>query len=200
MISLAVTNQDSPNSVDQSNAKAAGDLVGRDKIGRQENHFYRSNSAVDRLLLSLKRQIDENETCVELIDQLMRYYDKKSIDGVDGLEAKLDKVNLSLLKDDALRKKERFVKFLDEWALYATAQELIAHALMKVENRFNTIVYPSIVMPISMEITASVIDYVVDPIVDEFYSEAFKVDQDLVFGMLYWLAEQCFVRWHSNAD
>ena len=42
-----------------------------------------------------------------------------------------------------------------------------------------------------------VTERIVYPIVDEVGIGVFSVDHQTVMGMFYWLAEQCYVRWHK---
>nr|WP_292529113.1 ABC-three component system protein [Mesorhizobium sp.] len=43
------------------------------------------------------------------------------------------------------------------------------------------------------------IDRIVNPIVEECGGELMSVNHNLVQGMVYWLAEQCFIKWHHAA-
>ncbi|WP_368039360.1 MULTISPECIES: ABC-three component system protein [unclassified Tardiphaga] len=35
-----------------------------------------------------------------------------------------------------------------------------------------------------------------EPTVSECGASVFEIDHNTALGMVYWLAEQCFVRWH----
>lgn len=185
------------NRVDQSGAQAEGDIVGRDK---QENNYYNSRpqSKVEKLLQSLKQQIENNEHAKETIDELARYHRRKSIDEINGLEAKLNAAGRSDSYEDAIEKKEMFVKLLEKYALYLSAQQIFAHCLAKVDVKFNYIIYPEIPCKSLSEINKQVIEQIVDPIVEECGCDVFNITYDHVMGMVYWLAEQCFIRWHGH--
>lgn len=185
------------NWVNQRNAQSGRDTIGRDKI---DHHHYAAPplSKVERLLESLKTQIENSEHAKETIAELARYHRRKSVDGIDGLEAKLEAARQSAYYEDAIEKKEMFVKLLEQYALYFSAQQIFAHFLAKIENKFNYVVYPDIQCKTFAEINQQVIDQIVDPIVEECGCVVFTMTYDHVFGMVYWLAEQCFIRWHGH--
>ena len=41
--------------------------------------------------------------------------------------------------------------------------------------------------------------HIVAPIVEECGCGVFTMTYNHVLGMIYWLAEQCFIRWHGHA-
>ena len=47
------------------------------------------------------------------------------------------------------------------------------------------------------EVNAIIISRIVDPIVAECGTTVFEMNHGTAMGMLYWLAEQCFIRWHQ---
>lgn len=185
------------NRVDQRNSQSGRDTIGRDKV---DHHHYAAPSLnkVEKLLRSLKEQIENNEEVRETIDELARYHRRKSIDGIDGLEAKLNAAGLNEYFEDAIYKKETFVKLLEKYALYLSAQQIFAHFLAKVNSKFNYTIYPEIPVRSIREINQQVIDQIIDPIVEECGCDVFTMTYDHVFGMVYWLAEQCFIRWHGH--
>jgi hypothetical protein len=79
------------------------------------------------------------------IDALANFQMRKSVDGIDGLEAKLVAgQRQDELLMDALEKKEQFAKLLQKWPLYASAQEIFAYLLAKAEYEFNHFIHPQI--------------------------------------------------------
>ena len=81
--------------------------------------------------------------------------------------------------------------------MYASAQEIFAHLLAKAELEFSTHVLPQIDSLSEVEINEAITKRIVDPIVAECGTSVFKLNHATAMGMLYWLAEQCFVRWHK---
>lgn len=183
--------------IDQSGATADGDIVGRDKI---EKHYHFNDATpgiVEKLLAKLQAEVEKNEKVRYTIEALAHFHIRQSTDGIEGLEAKLEAGGRSSEYFYALEKKELFVKLLEKWSLYASAQEIFAYFLAKIDYEFNFIIYPRISTLSQIEVNELVRDHVVVPTIDECGSAVFVLNHAVVMGMLYWLAEQCFVRWHK---
>ncbi len=187
------------NNVNQSDAKADGDVVGRDKTTVINNTALPSKGMVERLLAKLQQQVEDKIETREIIDELARYHRKRSVDGVSGLEAKLNAAGRGASYFDAIEKKEMFVKLLERWSLYHSAQQIFVHILAKAEIEFNSVVYLQIPNKTESEINALVIDRIIGPIVEECGYDVIEMSHNVVHGMVYWLAEQCFIRWHQSA-
>lgn len=192
---ISVTNADvaatdHSNVVTQTHAQAEGDIVGRDKIT-----YEAPRGVIEKLLQKLKKQIDGSEQTQITLDELARYHIRRAPDGISGLQAKLEVAGKSDSYDDAIEKKEMFAKLLQRWSLYSSAQEIFVHILAKAEVEFTQVIYPQISSKSEAEINALVLQRIIDPIVTECGGEM-GVSHNLVQGMVYWLAEQCFIRWH----
>lgn len=177
----------------QQGAKASGNIAGRD--------FYYSEpkkGVIEKLLIKLKEQYDCSEQTQTTMDELARYHTRRAPDGIDGLEAKLEASGRFCYYDDAIEKKEMFAKLLERWSLYSSAQEIFVHILAKAENEFTQVIYGQIPTKTPEEINALVIDRIVNPIVEECGGDLMSVNHNLVQGMIYWLAEQCFIKWHKS--
>nr|WIE92218.1 hypothetical protein P9270_003175 [Mesorhizobium sp. WSM4875] len=183
--------------VDQSGARAERDLAGRD-INNTYNYAAPSRvSAVEKLLQKLHIEMEQNQTVRDTIDRLQRYYTQRSHDGVHGLKAKLEASGREASYMAALEMKEMFVKLLERWSLYASAQQILAHLLARAERQFNDIILPQISTCGEAEINRITSDLIVCPTVDDCGASVFEVDHNTAMGMVYWLAEQCFIRWHK---
>ena len=183
--------------VDQKHASAQGDIVGHDKT---ENHFHLPLSRpgiVEQLLEKLQAEISKNEKVRYTVEALAHFQTRHSHDGVNGLEAKLKAGGREHEYLDALEKKELFAKLLERWSLYASAQEIFAYLLAKVEYEFNQFVYPQIPQLDKVGVNQLVKQHVVVPTIEECGTTVFTLNHGTAMGMLYWLAEQCFVRWHQ---
>jgi hypothetical protein len=152
---------------------------------------------VEKLLEKLHAEMEKSENTRNIIDNLARYYEEHSHDGVKGLKNKLDAAGRSGEYTDALEKKEMFAKLLEKWSLYASAQEIFVHLLARAEHEFNFIIYPQIANLKPYEVNQLVTEKIVAPMVAECGSTLFNVNHGTAMGMIYWLAEQCFVRWHQ---
>lgn len=177
----------------QSNATAQGDIVGRDKSITINN--YRPQK-IDGIVAKLKREQEDGTTTDGKIEALQYYLTPVTPDGILGLEAKLKHANRSDQLHTALREKELFVKFLERWSHFSSAQELFAYLLAAVEQRFNSFPYAKIEELSRSDFDAMVHEKVIEPVMAELCDEPLGINATVVCGMIYWLAEQCFVRWH----
>jgi len=183
--------------VDQAGATARGDIVGRDKY---EQHYHppaRQIGVVEQLLQKLQSEVANNERVKHTIEALAHFHTRRSHDGVDGLQSKLEKAGRSDEYIEAIEKKELFAKLLERWSLYASAQEIFAYLLAKTEYEFTYVVRPQLEGMSKVETNQLVRDQIIVPLIEECGTTAFSINHSTVMGMIYWLAEQCFVRWHS---
>lgn len=185
------------NRVTQQGAAAGGDIVGRDKI---ETHYHASaakGGIVEQLLRQLQAEVENNEQVRHTIEALAHFQTRRSHDGIDGLEAKLIKGSRSDEYLGALEKKELFAKLLEKWSLYASAQEIFAYLLAQAEYQFNFFVHPQIAKLDRIAVNELVNERIVEPTITQCGASIFVLNHGVVLGMVYWLAEQCFVRWHQ---
>lgn len=183
--------------VNQKSATAGRDMIAGDQT---VHHHYAANAratVIEQLLAKLQTEMDNNAQVRAIIDDLRYYYEHKSSDGIVGLEAKLTKANRAHEIDHALEKKELFVKTLEKWSMYASAQEIFAHLLARAEFEYTSQVLPKLEQASEVEINATIAVRIVEPIVVDCGASVFKLNHGVAMGMLYWLAEQCFVRWHK---
>ena len=171
-------------------------MVAGDKITHVHNVAPKV-SVVQQLQAKLQGEIQNDEKVRTLVESLQFFYTRKSLDGVDGLEAKL---KAGQREDElylALEKKELFVKLLERWSLYASAQEIFAYLLARAEHEFSMFVYPHIGEKEKTEINHLINERIVEETINECGANTFSLNHSSAMGMLYWLAEQCFVRWHK---
>jgi hypothetical protein len=191
--------------LNQSSASAGGDIVGGNKTTTTiVLSSIQEGSTVT--YPALERWIEELRAACEL-DLMISYhvrsfelYTRKRAadDGIEGLINKLNAANRGSLVADAIEQKVHFEKLLDEWSYYASAQEIFAYLLAKIRRGFSLTATPNIGL-----VPEHIIDQLVDkdvllPLVDECSKiPQFSVNLDVALGMLYWLADQCFLRWHK---
>ena len=183
--------------VDQSGATARGDIVAGDKVETHIHSGVAPVGVVEKLLEKLHAEMAKSANTRHIIESLARYYEERSHDGVKGLKNKLDAAGRSAEYADAIEKKEMFAKLLEKWSLYSSAQEIFVHLLARAEHEFNLIIYPQLSNLEPFEVNQLVTDKIVVPTVAECGSTVFNVNHGTAMGMIYWLAEQCFVRWHQ---
>ena len=195
--SLVPVGQQQP-SIDQSESK-----VGRDQVGSQietQNNFYgaRANlTAIDLLLEKLQREIEHDQQIRDTIDKLQRFQKPRAHDGVVGLEQKLQVSGRAYEYLDAIEKKELFAKLLEKFSLYASAQEILAALLARAEYFFTHFIYPQVGSLSILEVNQLVDGKIIEPTIDECGASVFAIDHSVAMGMIYWLAEQCHIRWHQ---
>lgn len=142
---------------------------------------------VEQLLRKLEAEIADNAQTQETIQALKRFYNRRSDDGIEGLEAKLDASGRQGELRAAMEKKEMFAKLLERWSLYASAQQIFVYLLARAEHEFNYNIYPKIESLQPVQVNELVTDRIVSPIVNECGSTIFAVDHGTALGMLYWL-------------
>ena len=182
--------------INQKGASASGDIVGGNKT---EKHYHAPPAragVVEQLLGKLRTEMEQKEKIRHTIESLAHFHTRRSRDGIDGLQAKLEAGDRSHEYFDALDRKELFAKLLEKWSLYASAQEIFAVLLARIDHEFNYLVYPQILDLDQIEINQLVTHRIVEPVITECGSSVFTLNHRMVMGMIYWLAEQCFVRWH----
>lgn len=192
---MTVANDTSGNRVDQRRASPGGDAVGRDKITNV--HYSERRSQIDGWLNKLTEEMKGSVEARELVENLQYFFRASPYDGIVGLEAKLDHAGRSAQKRSALRKKEAFSKLLEEWRAYPAAQEIIAYFLAKMEFSFETNVVPLLGTASIEEIDNSIREHLIESVLEEMGCGPFMLNYLNVSGMIYWLAEQCYIRWHT---
>jgi len=185
--------------IDQSSARAHGNIAGRDIIHATTNNYAapRAPGAVEQLLKELQDEIDNDRKVCDLIGRLERFYKHRAHDGVIGLEAKLRAVGREASYADAIEMKEMFAKLLEQWSLYESAQKIFVHLLARAERQFNDIILPRMPDLDVAGVNKLMNELIVEPTVNECGASVFEIDHNTAMGMIYWLAEHCFVRWHK---
>jgi hypothetical protein len=179
--------------VEQSHI-TAHDVVARDKIVKV---IAPRKLQIEQYMEQLFQEVAENRRVKDTCDNLKYFFEKQSVDGIDGLENKLDHAGRGHQKKRALRRKELFAKLLDRYGFYSSAQSIFAILLAKIENDFETIVEPMLQEKSSDEIDLLVQDAIVTPLVQTAPAGVFSITHNDALGMVFWLAEQCYVRWHK---
>lgn len=184
--------------VDQSGATAKGNIAGRDNVTVTHNYATpRAAGIVEQLLERLAEEIKQNQKVRDTIERLRRFHVPRAHDGVAGLEAKLKASGREATYIDAIEMKEMFAKLLERWSLYASAQEIFVHLLARAERQFNDLILPQVQKLDVVGVNKLMNDLIVEPTVGECGASVFQIDHNTAMGMIYWLAEQCFVRWHK---
>lgn len=184
-------------SVNQSSAQAQGDVVAGDKNSTTYIQGGTGPTVIDQLVERLRDEVDRNTKTRQTIESLARFQKQRSVDGIVGLEAKLQRAGRQDEIFDALEMKELFAKLLETWALYNSAQEILAFLLAKAEYEFNHFIRPQVDQLNQVQINELIKDKVIEPTTAAWGGSVLVINHSEAMGMVYWLAEQCFVRWHK---
>lgn len=189
---------DSRKQVVKSN-KAGKNLVLGDM---HESNFAAQSVAAENvklLVATLEREIEQEDTRANWIDDLQAFREPFVIDGIKGLDEKLYAAGLAHKRIFAIHQKERFVKFLERNSLFYSAQQLLAFCLHEIFNNFEAFVHPRCGEIDEGELHELIAEKVVRKVLDQYSYGSFSLNHSLVWGMIYWLAERCYVRWHKAA-
>lgn len=185
---------------DQSGSEVKGDQTGRDKIDAEVVTIYNTTegaTVVDQLLALLAAEIKQNAQCSGVITRLQRYFGGLAIDEAADLESKLLKAGRKEELRRAMEGKEEFAMLLDEWGHFASAQKIFAYLLARAEHVFNSEIEPQIGILNKNQLNSQFNSLIIDPTVRDCGASVFEIDHIKAMGMIYWLADQCFVRWHK---
>lgn len=184
-------------SIDQSGAHASGDVIAGNKLTLSFSSNVGTSSTIASLHAKLKQEVEADTKIQKTVSALNYFTATKPKDTVVGLEAKLQFANRSHELNSALDKKELFAQFLEHWSLYASAQEIFACFLAKIEHEFTFHILPVVDGKDQVAMNLLITERVVNPTIEECGSGAFNLNHAIVMGMVYWLAEKCFVSWHK---
>lgn len=187
---------DTSASVSQGGSVVLGNQVGGNLNQTNNYNADRPPTVVEQLLVRLQHELDNNIRTSEVLSRLQRYHGGIVVDDVRGLAAKLERAGRGKELTSALERKEMFAKLLEAWSWYASAQEIFAYLLAKAEHFFSSEILPEIGTLAEVEVNRRMNVLIVNPTVEECGATVFQVDHLTAMGMIYWLAEQCFVRWH----
>lgn len=156
-----------------------------------------SSKLIEDLLEKLHEELEHSQQVRHTIEKLQFYFKGKATSGPVGLEAKLHAAGRVDEVADALEKKEHFAKLLERWSLYSSAQEIFAYLLARAEHEFSMSIKPHLGQADEAAINRVITDRIVEPTVADCGVGQFYFDNRSAMGMVYWLAEQCFIRWHK---
>lgn len=183
----------------QSKALVHRDQAGRD-INNVANYYVSEPSQLAGWFQKLDQQISEDRRDARnhFVDTLKFFIDKRDQVDVVGLAEKIKKSGFNIPHRSALEKKEAFVKLLLKYQEFSSAQELFGYFLSHIYEVFDEKICPFI-QGMSYEDIQKIVD---KEIIDRLFAEIgggssqMLLNKTHVRGMIYWLADKCFVRWH----
>jgi hypothetical protein len=184
--------------VDAGRDNAAGNITNTNSNNQISNvNLADEKSPIAAWMALLAEEISTNKHVSDFIDTLQMYHEKHSHDGIDGLEAKLAHSGRYLEISLALRKKELFTRLLAKYSMFDSAQQIFAYLLSKIEQDFRSYVLPNLAGSSSGDVDYLFGQYLIGPCANEIKSGVFCLNAAIAAGMIYWLAEQCYIRWHA---
>lgn len=188
-----------PSGNSQRDISTYRDNIGGDQTNNVSNTI---NVAlpISPIAILMQRLADEvkNDQQVQcFIDTLQFYYEHHSHDGINGLENKLVHTDRADEIVMAIRKKELFTRLLAKYGMFESAQQIFAYLLSKVEQDYRVYVLPNVTSCDRWKFDQLIHEHLIEPIITEVSAGVFLVNAAIAAGMVYWLAEQCYVRWHA---
>ncbi|MCW2305497.1 hypothetical protein M2324_003923 [Rhodovulum sulfidophilum] len=151
------------------------------------------------LLARLDKEISDGDAYVsDFIDDLQMFQDRRSAGGLIGLEAKLEAAERHDQVEGAQAKKELFAKLLAKMQHYPSAQKIFALFLARINDVFENNIIPHASSLDRQEIDQIIEDKILQPTLNDMGAgfEHFTINHAHVRGMIYWLADRCYVRWN----
>lgn len=177
---------------------AAGDITNTNSNNQTFHvNLVDEKSPIAAWMALLADEISTNKQVSDFIDTLQMYHENLSYDGINGLEAKLAHSGRDSELSLALRKKELFTRLLARYSMFDSAQQILAYLLSKMEQDFRSYVLPNLADSPPAEIDRLFGQYLIEPCASEIKSGIFCLNAAIAAGMAYWLAEQCYIRWHE---
>jgi len=132
------------------------------------------------------------------IDELQMFNNRRTEEEFVGLEEKLEKADRKDQILDAKQKWEQFQKLLQRYQHYPSAQKLFAFFLARINDVFENHICPHQAELSRREVDKIIEEKIVLPTIADMGSgfEHFTLTHAHIRGMIYWLADRCFVRWH----
>lgn len=155
-------------------------------------------SQVTGLLERLDKEISDGNACIDgFIDDLQMFQDRRSSGGLVGLEAKLEAAERQDQLEGAQAKKELFAKLLAKMQHYPSAQKIFALFLARINDVFENHIIPHVSSLDRQQVDLIVEEKIVQPTLQDMGAgfEHFTINHAHVRGMIYWLADRCYVRW-----
>lgn len=185
----------------------SGSDVGGDQAGgsiTKTTHYHNvpgvAPSQLNRLLKTLALQIQDGDHTSGFVEELQFFVDNRDGETTVGLKLKLEKAGRGATYRDALRKKELFAKLLLRFERFSSAQQLFAYIMAEIHETFESKILPCLDTLSEPEIDSIVDKEIFEKILSEFGegSDHITLNKTHLRGMIYWLADKCYVRWHHD--
>ncbi|EIM26828.1 ABC-three component system protein [Microvirga lotononidis] len=190
----------SSNFANQARAVVQGDQAGRDVIKTTTIIQARETTQVSLWIKRLEKQITEEnrDAANRFVESLKYFVDQRDDVEIVGLKAKIEASSFNISYRTAISRKEEFAKLMLRYQEFSSAQELFAYFLSIIHDVFEEKVCPKISEITYDELQQIIDEHIIDKIFSEIGegSESLFINRNHVRGMIYWLADKCYVRWH----
>lgn len=150
------------------------------------------------LLSKLDKEICNNIRTNEFIDDLQMFENRREQQEFPSLQQKLERADRKHEIESAEMKQEYFAMLLLRFRHFPSAQKLFALFLWRINDVFESHIIPNVQNLNHSEVEKIVETMIIEPIIADMGNgfEHFTLTHGHVRGMIYWLADRCFVRWH----
>ncbi|MEC9267580.1 MAG: ABC-three component system protein [Pseudomonadota bacterium] len=157
-------------------------------------------SQATTLIKKLSDEIEGEITTADFIDRLVMFKSGPTGDGSAGVASKLKSANRTQEAILAETMMECFSKLLMKYEHFNSGQELFSLFLCRIYDVFTHKILPECHKLKPSEIDDIISKDIVDPILSDVGEgcEHFVITHAEIRGMIYWLAERCFVRWNDS--
>jgi len=189
--------------VDQSRSKVGGDQVAGHKFEGDLNQTFnvelprpRKAGRIEALINRLREEMANKVEIQHTMESLSRFERRVAADEVVGLRAKLQTGGRASEYNFAINDKEDFTKLLVRMQRYGAAQEILGLILAEIDFKHRNIIEPRIGELNKTQINKLVEVEIIRPIIEQLDVTEFGMTHSMAMGMIYWLAERCYVKWH----
>lgn len=189
--------------VDQSRSKVSGDQIAGDKFEGDLHQTFnvalpkpRKPGRIEALIKTLREEMADKVELQHTMESLSRFERRVAADDVVGLKAKLQTGGRAGEYNFALNDKEDFTKLLVRMQRYGAAQEILGIILAEIDFKHRHLIEPRINELTKAQINQLVEDEIIKPLIDQLDVTEFGMTHSMAMGMIYWLAERCYVKWH----
>lgn len=161
--------------------------------------FLTSTSQISSLLDRLDKEISAGDAHLEgFVDDLQMFQNHRETAEVVGLEGKLKASDREDQLISAQEKKEHFAKLLTRMQHYPSAQKLFAFFLARINDVFENHISPHASSLDRQAVDQIIEEKIVQPTISDMGTgfDHFTINHAHVRGMIYWLADRCYVRWN----
>lgn len=131
-------------------------------------------------------------------DELAMFENRRSSEEHKGFAAKLTHAGRDDEIESAEEKLELFDMLLLKFRHFPSAQRIFAYFLWRIRDVFDVHIKPNISNLSRQEVESIIEQKIIEPTIADMGDgfAHFTLYHAHIRGMIYWLADRCFVRWH----